>query len=99
MPFWSMKFATAVQVYPVVLAMEDVFVSCQQGDILLDTPDIDSLLQGVDILYAISRIPKQELADWFVKHNDTIHSVNERTTKKEVQDLYKVFKTLIRDWN
>ena len=31
--------------------------------------------------------------------NDTIHSVNERTTKKEVEDLYKVFKTLIRDWN
>ena len=30
--------------------------------------------------------------------NDTIHSVNERTTKKEVQDLYKVFKTLIKDW-
>ncbi len=31
--------------------------------------------------------------------NDTIHSTNERTTKKEVQDLYKVFKTLIDDWN
>ena len=30
--------------------------------------------------------------------NDTIHSVNERTTKKEVQNLYEVFKTLIRDW-
>ena len=30
--------------------------------------------------------------------NDTIHSVNERTTKKEVQDLYKVFKTLVKDW-
>ena len=30
--------------------------------------------------------------------NDTIHSVNERTTSQEVQDLYQVFKTLIRDW-
>lgn len=30
--------------------------------------------------------------------NDTIHSVNERTTKKEVEDLYKVFKTLIDNW-
>ena len=30
--------------------------------------------------------------------NDTIHSVNERTTKKEVEDLYKVFKTLIEIW-
>jgi succinyl-diaminopimelate desuccinylase len=31
--------------------------------------------------------------------NDTIHSVNERTTKKEVQDLYEVFKSLIQNWN
>ncbi len=31
--------------------------------------------------------------------NDTIHSINERTTKKEVEDLYKVFKTLINIWN
>ena len=30
--------------------------------------------------------------------NDTIHSVNERTTKKEVEDLYKVFKNLIEIW-
>lgn len=30
--------------------------------------------------------------------NDTIHSVNERTTIKEVEDLYKVFKTLIAKW-
>jgi succinyl-diaminopimelate desuccinylase len=30
--------------------------------------------------------------------NDTIHSVNERTTKKEVEDLYRVFKKLIDTW-
>lgn len=30
--------------------------------------------------------------------NDTIHSINERTTVKEVQDLHKVFKTLIDIW-
>jgi succinyl-diaminopimelate desuccinylase len=30
--------------------------------------------------------------------NDTIHSVNERTTAKEVQDLYEVFKNLIDMW-
>ena len=30
--------------------------------------------------------------------NDTIHSVNERTTKKEVQDLHSVFKKLIEIW-
>ena len=30
--------------------------------------------------------------------NDTIHSVNERTTKEEVESLYRVFKTLIEIW-
>ncbi|MEA2072905.1 MAG: succinyl-diaminopimelate desuccinylase [Campylobacterota bacterium] len=30
--------------------------------------------------------------------NDSIHSVNERTTRKEVQDLHKVFATLIDIW-
>ncbi len=30
--------------------------------------------------------------------NDTIHAINECTTKKEVVDLYKVFKTLIKEW-
>ncbi len=30
--------------------------------------------------------------------NDTIHSVNERTTKEEVEKLYEVFKTLIAIW-
>ena len=31
--------------------------------------------------------------------NDTIHSINERTTVKEVEALHKVFKTLIDMWN
>jgi len=35
----------------------------------------------------------------FGVRNDTIHSINEKTTKKEVEDLYKVFKTLIEEWN
>jgi len=30
--------------------------------------------------------------------NDTIHSINERTTQKEVQDLYEVIKTMIGMW-
>ncbi len=35
-----------------------------------------------------------EVIEFGVK-NDTIHSINERTTAKEVEDLYKVFKRLI----
>jgi succinyl-diaminopimelate desuccinylase len=34
----------------------------------------------------------------FGVRNDTIHSVNERTSVKEVQELYEVFKTLIDSW-
>lgn len=30
--------------------------------------------------------------------NDTIHAINERTTAKEVQELYEVFKNLITIW-
>ncbi|EDZ61656.1 succinyl-diaminopimelate desuccinylase [Sulfurimonas gotlandica GD1] len=30
--------------------------------------------------------------------NDTIHAVNERTTVKEVQELYQIFKNLISNW-
>jgi two-component system sensor histidine kinase and response regulator WspE len=70
--------ARIVEVDPVVQithAMEDVFVACQQGKVHLETPAIDSLLQGVDILYAISRVPEQELAAWFLKHSDAILTV------------------------
>jgi succinyl-diaminopimelate desuccinylase len=35
-----------------------------------------------------------EVIEFGVK-NDTIHSVNERTTAREVEDLYKIFKRLI----
>jgi succinyl-diaminopimelate desuccinylase len=34
----------------------------------------------------------------FGVRNDTIHSVNERTTRAEVEDLCAVFKTLILNW-
>ena len=34
----------------------------------------------------------------FGVRNDTIHSVNECTTRKEVEDLFRVFKTLILKW-
>jgi succinyl-diaminopimelate desuccinylase len=34
----------------------------------------------------------------FGVRNDTIHSINERTTRKEVEDLYAIFKNLILNW-
>ena len=44
--------ARIVEIDPMVRitrAMEDVFIACQQGKVHLDKPDIDSLLQVVDI--------------------------------------------------
>ena len=38
-----------------------------------------------------------EVIEFGVK-NDSIHSVNERTTRAEVQDLHSVFRTLIEIW-
>jgi succinyl-diaminopimelate desuccinylase len=35
----------------------------------------------------------------FGVRNDSIHSVNERTTRKEVEDLHKIFKNLIDIWS
>ncbi len=35
----------------------------------------------------------------FGVRNDSIHSVNERTTRAEVENLYRVFTKLIQDWN
>ena len=35
----------------------------------------------------------------FGVRNDTIHSVNERVSIKEVQELYEVFKNLLAEWN
>ena len=34
----------------------------------------------------------------FGVRNDSIHSINERTTRKEVEDLCSVFKSLIENW-
>ncbi len=47
-----------------------------------------------------ARFVAQNGIDWieFGVKNDTIHSVNERTTVKEIEGLYEVFKELIRSW-
>jgi two-component system sensor histidine kinase and response regulator WspE len=55
--------ARIVEIRPgvtVAHAMEDVFVAAQNGRMLLDRPQIDLLLQGVDLLVAIAKSPDLE---------------------------------------
>jgi two-component system sensor histidine kinase and response regulator WspE len=48
----------------VMHAMEDCFVAAQRGAISLRQPQIDVLLQGVDLLNRVANTPDAELAAW-----------------------------------
>jgi len=45
-------------------AMEDCFVAAQRGKIVLEPPQIDLLLDGVDLLSKIAQTPEAEAARW-----------------------------------
>jgi two-component system sensor histidine kinase and response regulator WspE len=45
-------------------AMEDCFVGAQRGALTLHRPEIDVLLQGVDLLKRIAATPEKEIPDW-----------------------------------
>jgi two-component system sensor histidine kinase and response regulator WspE len=45
-------------------AMEDCFVAAQRGALALGRPEIDVLLQGVDLLRRIAKTPEHETSDW-----------------------------------
>jgi two-component system sensor histidine kinase and response regulator WspE len=59
--------ARIVQVEPAVKVahvMEDCFVAAQQGSIALSSDQIDSLLQGVDLLLRIAQVPDTDSENW-----------------------------------
>ncbi len=59
--------ARIVQVEPAVKVahvMEDCFVAAQQGSITLSSAQIDSLLQGVDLLLRIAQVPDADSENW-----------------------------------
>lgn len=51
--------------------MEDCFVSAQTGRIRLGPRHIDALLQGVDLLGRIGKIPEDAYAQWFAGAGET----------------------------
>ena len=55
--------------------MEDCFVAAQQGSIALSSNQIDILLQAVDLLLSIAKIPETELQNWLLVHSDEIETV------------------------
>ncbi len=59
--------ARLVGIEPVVRVahmMEDVFVAAQKSELNIGTDDIDTLLNGVDTIKSISRLPEKEMKDW-----------------------------------
>jgi two-component system, chemotaxis family, sensor histidine kinase and response regulator WspE len=53
-------------------AMEDCLVAAQKGQITLLAGDVDTLLEGVDLLEQISRILEGELETWQAVHGEEI---------------------------
>lgn len=47
--------------------MEDCFVAAQNQIITLDSDQIDGLLQGVDLLQALSRVSEVDVLDWLAE--------------------------------
>ena len=76
---------------------------CKKDYLLKDFKNVDAYKKyAEETLKDIIKNKKKEkdLEDLeFGVKNDTIHAVNERTTKAEVESLHKVFKTLIESWN
>lgn len=52
--------------------MEDCFVAAQKSQLLLKSDHIDILLQGVDMLTKIARVPGDGAATWLADHQDDI---------------------------
>ena len=79
------------------------FVTSSDTKIVRDIDDAITQVTGIKTKYSTAGGTSDarfiapygvEVIEFGVK-NDTIHSVNERTTAREVEDLYKIFKRLI----
>ncbi len=56
-------------------AMEKCFAAVQQGKTVLESPQIDMLLQGIDLLVRIAEIASEEAVEWLTEHQEEIDSV------------------------
>lgn len=71
--------ARIVQVESVVKishVMEDCFVAVQQGNIVLNSNQIDTLLQAVDFLVRLTQISELELENWLSAHFSEIENLS-----------------------
>ncbi|HEY9805932.1 MAG TPA: Hpt domain-containing protein, partial [Candidatus Obscuribacterales bacterium] len=55
--------------------MEDCFTTTQLGTATLGPEQIDQLLQGVDLLIQLSRVPEVQLPSWLAEHNAAIEAL------------------------
>ena len=85
----SMKGAAKIvgldDVVKLTHAMEDVFVVAQKEKIHIERGDIDILLNGVDLIETIAKIPETESDKWFAEH------------KAEINKLVKSLKSLTKE--
>jgi len=49
-------------------ALEDCFVAAQKGEIVIQPEAVDGLLQGVDMLTQIARVPEADASAWRPAH-------------------------------
>lgn len=75
-------------------SMEDCFVAAQNKTILLNTDDVDILLQAVDLLHIISELNDAELPMWLKQNQDNFTNIDheivailkQATGRKKVKD-------------
>ncbi|MGB6167930.1 MAG: hybrid sensor histidine kinase/response regulator [Geitlerinemataceae cyanobacterium] len=72
--------------------MEDSFVAAQGGTIVLESEQIDVLLQGVDCLVKISVIGEAGIESWLAEHQGEIESLQE-----SISALYSLEKSSLEE--
>lgn len=58
--------------------MEDCFVAAQNKTLILDSDQVDVLLQGVDLLQHISQVSNEDLPQWLTRQEAVFHKTRSR---------------------
>lgn len=78
----SLKGAAAiVQLAPMVKlahVMEDAFVAAQQGRLSLDSPSVDALFGGVDLMMRLTAAPDGDTDAWLARHRADMETAQQR---------------------
>src|SRR4051812_18240101 len=59
-------------------SMEDCFVAAQHGKIILQRPQVDLLLEGVDLMSRIGHTPEDSLGKWSSENKGEVDALVEK---------------------